>query len=208
MSGKTVVVNFVKTESYKILFDADDVANSYNSTDSDLIEELCWDAVARNKGMLIASSSHHTFDVVDNTKLPNSCEIMKNEIVKKKLKRTERGWAGHFCLAEGCLFRRNTLLEYGDVRIVVSTVGGLLKDQTALQNHERRFDTLARGRYYETLAFYAERVEDRYWDADVSKEIEFESPWSISEIDADDKANDMHEKVVEELSKKLKQGLI
>lgn len=133
---------------------------------------------------------------------------MKNEIVKKKLKRTERGWAGHFCLAERCLFRRNTLLEYGDVRVVVSTVGELLQSQTPFQKHERMFDTLGYKRYYETSAFYAERVQDRYWDADVSKEIEFESPWSISEIDADDKANDMHEEVIKELSKKLKQGLI
>lgn len=131
---------------------------------------------------------------------------MKNEIVKKKLKRTERGWAGHFCLSERCLFRRNTLLEYGDVRIVVSTVGELL--QSSFQNNEGMFDTLGHERYYETCAFYAKRYQNRYWDADVSKEVEFESPWSISEIDADDKANDMHEKVVKELSKKLKQGLI
>jgi hypothetical protein len=44
---------------------------------------------------------------------------------------------------------------------------------------------------------------DRYWDVDVQRQVDFDSPWAISEIDADDRANDMHEMVVEEIMRGL-----
>jgi hypothetical protein len=127
--------------------------------------------------------------------------------MKPKVLRTERGWAGHFCCADRCLFRRNTLLQYKDVSIVVSTVGLMPalfvnKDQKFLP----KFEEIGHGRYYETMVFHSDKNDLRYHDADVSKEIDIESPRCISEVDADDKANIMHDTVVEEIIERLKIG--
>lgn len=119
--------------------------------------------------------------------------------MKATIKRTERGWAGHFICAKDCLFRRNTLLEYSDIKIVVSTVG-LWK--SSLRGEE--FETLSGERYFETMAFHTDKEDTRYNDTDVDRPVSFGSEWTINEIDADDKANDMHESVVIEIS----QGLI
>ena len=120
--------------------------------------------------------------------------------MENKLKRTERGWGGHFICADRCLFRRNTLLEYGKIKIVVSTVG-LMRNRL-----EDGFEEIGYKRYYETMAFHSKKNDKRYSDADVSKEICFRNDWAISELDADDNANNMHEKVVEEISKGLLRG--
>ena len=122
--------------------------------------------------------------------------------VKKKVKRTERGWAGHFCCSSRCLFRRNTLLEYKRIKIVVSTVG-LMENPLP---REERFMEIGFGRHYETMAWHSKKDDKRYHDMDVNREVSFESNWAISELDADDKANDMHEKVVEEISRGLESG--
>ena len=118
------------------------------------------------------------------------------------VKRTERGWTGHFICGKDCLFRRNTLLEKGDDKIVVSTVGGYL--------YKDELNTIGSGgRYYETMAFKAKK-EGPYWEADVGEQISFESEWAICASSPDDLPNDvdnradrMHEAVVEELSNKL-----
>ena len=124
------------------------------------------------------------------------------------VKRTERGWAGHFCGATDCLFRRNTLLECRRKRVVVSTVG---------QYHPKdmsRLEQIGFNRYYETMAFKAKK-SGPYWDADVSKEIEFTSEWQINASnpeelpeDVDNLANDMHEQVVKEITELLEKGAI
>ena len=124
-----------------------------------------------------------------------------------KVVRTERGWIGHFIRARDCLFRRNTLLTYGDISIVVSTVGlmtNVLKGKGL--GLEENFIEIDYNRYYETMAFHSDPNDSRYHDIDVTKQISFNSPWAISELDADDKANDMHEKVVKEITKGLLQG--
>lgn len=120
-----------------------------------------------------------------------------------EVRRTERGWGGHFICAYRCLFRRNTLLELGEIRIVISTVGAMLKDL----NPSHGFETVGWNRHYETMVFPAHWAEGRYWDADVMRgEISFESNWSIDVIDADDRANDMHEQVVSEFIERLNNG--
>jgi len=124
-----------------------------------------------------------------------------------EVKRSERGWAGHSICSERCLFRRNTLLEFEHVKIVVSTVG-LIKDIRSRQNEgdAMKFDTFGIDRYFETRAFHSDSNDTRYNDPDISSPVDFESQWSINEIDADDKANVMHNTVVEEISERMQKG--
>jgi len=72
--------------------------------------------------------------------------------------------------------------------------------------NDLKIEKIGSDRYYETMAFHAHLCLDKYWDADVSKEIYFDSPWTVSEKGADDKANEMHEDVVSEITKKLLKG--
>lgn len=131
------------------------------------------------------------------------------------VKITERGWAGHFIAADQCRFRRNTLLEYGDKKWIVSTVGAMPQSRIVAEYPELRsengMDTIGWKRYYETMAFEAKPVKDDksnvvYWDADVGAQIDFDSDWAIADynFETDKQANEMHDKVVEELIKKIK----
>lgn len=126
------------------------------------------------------------------------------------IKRTERGWAGHFICSDRCKFRRNTLIEYGEKKIVVSTVGCLVIDD--------KVESIGVNRWYETMAFeayYSEFDGCGYWEADVSKNVPFDSPWCLfaetweelchTHPDVDNVANDMHDTVVKELSEKIKE---
>ena len=79
------------------------------------------------------------------------------------VKRTERGWAGHFICADKCRFRRNTLIEYGDKKWVVSSVGALYLFNPLTNKVE--LDSVGYERWYETMAFVAR--DDEYNDADM-----------------------------------------
>jgi len=128
-----------------------------------------------------------------------------------KVVRTERGWGGHFIAASMCRFRRNTLLECGKKRIVVSTVGCYYPPgaDNSLPENPENASTIGYERYYETMAFEA-RFSEPYWEANVCKEISFESEWSLNECEqeTDLKADQMHEAVVAELSKGLKGAIM
>jgi hypothetical protein len=117
--------------------------------------------------------------------------------------RTERGWGGHFICANRCGFRRNTLLELGDLRIVVSSVGAFRP------NRNDSIETIGLSRYYETMVFHAQ-WDNPYWDADVSREVCFDAPGAIDhcKFRADLEANDMHEAVVAEIAEKMRTGAI
>jgi len=113
--------------------------------------------------------------------------------------RVERGWLGHYILGDKCMFRRNTLLVYGDVRIVISSVGALLKDN--------KFEKIGIDHHYETMAFVAQYLEG-YWDANVTNYINLQSPHRLTGIyaQADNDANAMHETCVAEIEQRLLAG--
>jgi hypothetical protein len=113
-----------------------------------------------------------------------------------KVKRTERGWGGHFIGCRDCQFRLNTLLECGDKRVVVSTIGRYYPPVLD------RYVEPGHGRHFETMAFHAE-FDGQFWDANVCKEISFESNWCLPDVTMENEANEMHETAVRELSSKL-----
>ena len=122
------------------------------------------------------------------------------------VKITERGWAGHFICSGQCRFRRNTLIEYGDKKWVVSTVGNLWHPQTS------ELMKIGADRWYETMAFEACNKLG-YIDADISKELDIESECGLYAATKeelyekyplmDNVANEMHENVVKEMIAKI-----
>jgi len=110
------------------------------------------------------------------------------------MNRTERGWPGHFVCAAECMFRRNTLVEAGERKIVVSTVGNL-------RNSEGYRTEIGNGRHYETMCFESDGVPP-YYDADVSQSLEVFRSLRVTpenEKSVDCLADEMHESAVAEI---------
>lgn len=135
--------------------------------------------------------------------------------MKEIVKISNRGWAGHFICSKDCQFRLNTLLEYKDIKIVVSTVGMMLSHcPKGSEFYKGQYDTVGLDRYYETMAFHAKSEELKYksgkkqlfYDVDVSRQISFDSDWCWESIEDEWEANKGHYKVVEEIKKKLLKG--
>ena len=121
-----------------------------------------------------------------------------------EVKRTERGWAGHFCCSYRCEYHRNTLLEYNGVKVVVSTVGRLRKHPI-----RRIYGEVGHNRYFETIAFMATNEDDIYYnDADLTRQLSFDAKWCLPSPDMELEADAMHEDVVMELSKRLVDGTL
>lgn len=120
--------------------------------------------------------------------------------------RTERCWPGHFICATKCGLRRNTLLQCGDVAIVVSTVGAM-RDRPGSDIGEIGYH-----RACETMAFHAHQ-NGPYLDADVLRQVAFDAPWGISmkdynreDFQGDLRTDEMHEAVVAEITARLAAG--
>lgn len=64
---------------------------------------------------------------------------------------------------------------------------------------------IGRGRYYETMAFRAIR-KNGYWDADISRTVNFSSEWQYSNKYDENAVNDGHIKVVNEIVNGLESG--
>ncbi len=132
---------------------------------------------------------------------------------KPKVMITHRGWAGHFCAGQDCLFHLNTLIQYKRKRIVVSTVGmyfsARYRDPKYKGKTEEYIEEIGLDRYYETMAFYAVKEvagKKVYWDADVSKCVDFDSKWAYQNKDNENEATEGHAKVVDEIAGKMKIG--
>lgn len=120
--------------------------------------------------------------------------------MENQVKRTERGWAGHYILADRCSFCRNTLLEYKDQKVVVSTVGRM--------NHVLGIGIvpISCNRHFETRAFMS--CGNKRDDIDSSKPVFFKSECNLPEPDMELEANEMHENVVKEITGYLLAGTL
>ena len=121
-----------------------------------------------------------------------------------KIKRVEQGWAGHFCGAPKCSFRRNTMLVADNyIRIIVSTVGNYRTDN-------KPAETIGLNRYYETMVWRAYK-DSGYWEINQAEgDISFDSKWAIDNVErgSDNEANDMHEAIVNEIELKILNGTL
>lgn len=129
--------------------------------------------------------------------------------MNEKVKRTERGWCGHFIGSTDCLYHRNTLLKYGEQKVVVSTVGRYMpiaQRQEYWKHGKVAFDTVGHNRYFETMAFLAD--DSQYHDADVTKRIGFPSNWELDKPDMEMEADAMHDAVCDEIAEDMVNGTL
>lgn len=119
--------------------------------------------------------------------------------------RTERGWCGYIKGYQYCLFRRNTLLEYLNKKIVIATLGNFIDP------YRWKVMPISNDVWYETIAGYAINKEG-YWDIDGDRRIGIKTPHAIyGSMDyllekfktPDIYANNMHEDVVKEMMDRI-----
>ena len=93
------------------------------------------------------------------------------------------------------------MVELGDSKVVVSTVGSMRGSGDELEEIGYRS-------YYETKAFIAMLELGMYWDADVTEEIDINSAQTLREAStgSDALANNMHEDAVIEIAERMEGG--
>lgn len=118
-----------------------------------------------------------------------------------EVKETYRGWQGHFCCP--CRYHLNTLLELGDTKIIVSTIGNYVGNEKIPQ-------WIGANRYFETLVFKAVK-KGKFIDIDVSEELcEFDKAYFVQDGTIEDEyfwqrqelsAEEGHREVIEKVKK-------
>lgn len=127
----------------------------------------------------------------------------------EQVKRTERGWRGHYTYLGKLLFQRNTLLEYDEgFKVVVSTVGGREVDgEPGIVMMSR-----VNGTYFETVVFHVAGGTPKYpWiDADPNEPVQSIKPIVIGQEEydrlgrkCDILANNNHEAMVDRVTQML-----
>ena len=123
------------------------------------------------------------------------------------VKRSESGWPAHFIWGDRCVFHRATILDRGDVQLIVSTVGAMRPTQQPNWSPSRDgYEEIGCQRHYETMAFHLSRQSCGCPGSDVLNEISFASKWSMKHDDDSHDADAMHEAVVIEIMSRLATG--
>lgn len=168
------------------------------------LDPKCFDLVDHALSPVIPFLHNNKINLSDIVYDPNVLKMKSEEEVDEyfRLKITERGWPAYYIRSESCPFHRNTLIEYADLKWVVSTVWR----QRPLDDPDD-WIKIGYNRYYETMAFKAKQ-NGIYWEADTSNPTDFDSEWVIHDCaeDSELRANEMHDRVVAELSEKIKKA--
>lgn len=126
--------------------------------------------------------------------------------MQAKVKRTDRH--KHEKFIELFDFRLNTLLECGEVRIIISTVGRLPRPKGLEKYYKAQWLPIGADRYYETAVWHAMRVNN-HWDCDIKRgQIGRGLFGELDRVDekTDSEAQAIHETAVRKIIELLAKG--
>lgn len=188
--------------------------NAMNKQFEDLLRE-CAESPEDLISIAIGLEPQARTAVTEVTELNKTIKRIMGKQEKKvevEIEVVERGWAGHFCLSDRCLFRRNTLISKGKDRLIVSTVGNCIERALSTNMIALTGATIPKNEaVYETKCFIAENRHG-YIDSNVTQEIYLEDTkvyiyrWEEQKapLNIDNLANNMHENFVTKIVNLLK----